>query len=110
MFEIAGIDYERKYGRADVDYESWFSEWSKMLARRMTRSEILREMGVAQKETSRAAKSHHEAIKKTTSMSSNSQRRAHARNVVAASGEYHIALSGALEIHDLFPENAKEDS
>ena len=79
----------------------------KGLAKRMTRAEILRELGVASCESAKAAKAHHNAIARSSSMSSNSQRRAQARNVVAAAGEYKIALSGALEIHDLFPEHGK---
>ena len=109
MSEIAGVDCERKYGRDDIEYETWYSEWMKGLAKRMTRDEVLRELGVASGESARAAKTHHDAIARSSSMSSNSQRRAQARNVVAAAGEYKIALSGALEIHDLFPEHGKSD-
>lgn len=40
-------------------------------------------------------------------MQSASAARAHSRNTVAAAGELKGALSGALEIHELFPEHAK---
>ena len=41
-------------------------------------------------------------------MTSQSQRRAQSGNVVAAAGEEKIAVRGALEIYDLFPEHTKE--
>lgn len=104
--EVAGIDYERKYGRDDVDYHTWYSDWSKRLARTMTREQILHALGANQQDVGRATQAHLRAVQSTTSMSSNSQRRAQSRNVVAAEGEKGIALSGALEIHDLFPEHA----
>jgi hypothetical protein len=39
-------------------------------------------------------------------MSGQSARRAHARNCVAAAGDELIAIRGAIEIHELFPEHA----
>lgn len=100
-------DYERKYGREDVDYETWYSDWMKQLARRHTRVELERLLGIKSAEASKAAQSHLRAIQATTSMQSNSQRRAQTGNVVRAAGDYMIALNGALEIHDLFPEHAQ---
>lgn len=100
----------RQYTRDDVEYDGWYSDWMKQLARTMTRSEIETALGIVSVEVKVAARLHHNAIARTTSMQGNSQGRAQAGNVVAAKGEYKIALSGALEIYDLFPEHAKDHS
>lgn len=71
-----------------------------------TRAELERMLGRASSESTAAARSHHAAVEATTSMAGQSARRAHARNRVAAAGDRAIAISGALEIHDLFPEHA----
>lgn len=97
----------RQYGREDVEYEAWYSDWAKTLATRYSRAEIETQLGITQAELSRSTHAHEAAIKATASMSGCSQRRAQARNCVAAAGEYRLALKGALEIHELFPEFAK---
>lgn len=97
----------RQYGRDDVDYSTWYSDWMKRLAKTYTKAEIEKRLGVAADAVAKAARTHLRAVQATHSMSSQSQRRAQSRNVVAASGEERIALSGALEIHELFPEHAK---
>lgn len=102
-------DYQRKYSREDVDYKTWYSEWQKRLAHNFTRAELESCLYRNRTKVRRAAYSHLRAIDATHSMSSNSTRRAHSRNVVAASGDKAIALKGALEIHDLFPEYAKQE-
>ena len=99
--------YQRMYGRDDVNYQTWYSDWSKSLAKIYTKQEIEKSLGIAQVKLSDAARTHHNAVARSTSMTSNSQRRAQSRNVVAASGELAIALRCALEIHELFPEHAK---
>lgn len=99
---------ERKYDREDVDYETWYTPWMKMLAKNKTIFEIKKELGIATKEVSSAAAMHLKAIEKTTSMQSNSMARASSRNCIAGAGEYKGALSGALEIYELFPEHGKE--
>jgi hypothetical protein len=98
----------RQYERKDVDYGTWYSSWMKRLARTKTRAQIEVELGAASSKASSAADAHLRAIESTTSMTSNSARRAHARNSCAAAGDYKIALGGALEIHDLFPEYATQ--
>lgn len=100
--------YERQYGRDDINYRTWYSDWAKLLAQTYTRPEIETRLGVTQCDLSKAAKVHHRAVSKSTSMTSNSQHRAQSRNVVAATGDLARALRGALEMHDLFPEYAKE--
>lgn len=101
------LDGDRKYGREDVDYESFYSPWMKRLALAHTKAELERQLYGASAEASRAAKSHLRAVEASHSMSGQSMRRAHARNVTAAAGDTAIALRGAIEIHDLFPERAK---
>lgn len=97
----------RQYGREDVDYSTWYSEWSRLLAKRLTRPELEKRLGVVSTELGRATQSHLGAIQASASMTGCSQRRAQTGNVVAAAGEERLALSGALEIHELFPEHAK---
>jgi hypothetical protein len=98
----------RQYGREDVDYATWYSDWSKQLAKHYTRRELERRVGLASETASKAARTHLRAIQATHSMTSNSQRRAQSGNVVAAAGEEMMAVNGALEIYDLFPEHTKE--
>lgn len=98
----------RQYGRDDVDYATWYSDWMKSLARQHTRAKLEVMLHGKRSEAQRAARSHLRAIEATTSMQSQSQRRAQTGNVVTAVGEHRIALRGALEIYDLFPEHTKE--
>ena len=98
----------RQYGREDVEYVNWYSDWSKMLAKTMSRSEIEKKLGIASSKTKQAAMSHLRAVEASTSMQGASMRRAHARNVISSNGDYKIALEGALEIYELFPEFTKD--
>ena len=98
----------RQYGRDDVDYATWYSDWSKQLAKNYTRRELEKRAGIASKESSKAARTHLRAIQATHSMTSMSQRRAQSGNAAAAAGEEKIAINSALEIYDLFPEHTKE--
>lgn len=101
------MDTVRQYGRDDVNYDDWYSQWMKDLASKHTLGELQSKLGVTNGETAKAAGVHLRAIERTHSMTSNSAARAHSRNVVAASGDYSIAIRGAIEIHELFPEKAK---
>ncbi len=96
-----------QYTRDDVDFETWYSSWMKQLAKLFTVEELESKLYGAKKEANKSSRSHLRAIERTHSMGSNSQARAHARNVTAAAGDYAIALRGAIEIHKLFPEYAK---
>lgn len=96
---------ERKYGRNDVEYATWYSDWSKQLARTHTRAELEAMLGGAAAAGHAAGRAHLKAIERTTSMQSCSQARAQTGNVARATGDTRIAISGALEIHDLFPEH-----
>jgi hypothetical protein len=99
---------DRQYGREDVDYHTWYSDWMKMLARTKTRQELQEMYYGAAKEGKSATRAHLRTIEKTHSMQSQSQARSHMRNIVSASGDTKIAIDGALEIYDLFPEYTKE--
>lgn len=101
------LGYERQYGRYDVDYETWYSDWSKQMAKKHTRDELMAMLPGVQADTSRAAVSHGRIVGRTTSMDSLSQARAQMGNVVRANSERASAITSALEIHDLFPEHAK---
>jgi hypothetical protein len=102
----------RKYGREDIEkieggFDGWYSAWMKMLAVRFSRSEIEQRLGIASTAGAKAARRHLAAIDATSSMTGQSQRRAQTGNVARAAGEEAMALRGALEIHELFPECAK---
>ena len=96
-----------QYTRNDVDFETWYSSWMKQLAKSYTVKELEIKLYGAKSEAEKSSRNHLRAIQRTHSMSSNSQARAHARNITAAAGDYAIALRGAIEIHQLFPEQAK---
>lgn len=98
---------QRQYGRDDVDYATFYSAWMRRLAMLHTKSELERMAGVASTEAQRAALTHLRAIQRTGSMTGNSAARAHGRNVVSGAGETAAAARGAIEIHELFPEHAK---
>lgn len=96
-----------KYTRDDIDFETWYSSWMKILAKSYTLTELEQKIYSAKSDADRSSRSHLKAIQRTHSMTGNSQARAQARNVTAAAGDYIIALKGAIEIHELFPEYAK---
>jgi hypothetical protein len=104
------VEIVRQYGREDVSYETWYSAWSKQLAKNYTRAELEKRVGIASEAASKAARTHLRAIEATHSMTSQSQRRAQSGNVVRAAGEERMAVNGALEIYDLFPEHTKESA
>lgn len=102
------MDNTRQYGREDVKYDTWYSDWMKSLAKKHTRAELEQMLGLYTSEAKRASKSHLRAIEKSGSMLGNSSRRASTWNAVALTYDYRVAISGALEIYDLFPEHTLE--
>jgi hypothetical protein len=96
----------RQYEREDVDFNTFYSDWMKLLARTKSKSELERLLSGNRSAAKGAGYAHLRAIDATASMHGQCARRAHSRNVVTAAGDYGIALRGALEIHDLFPEHA----
>lgn len=95
----------RQYERHDVDYETWYSPWMKRLAKTHTRAELEFMLLGASAEATKAGYSHLRAIEASASMDGCASRRAALRNVVSAAGDKAIALRGAIEIYDLFPEH-----
>ncbi|CAJ9291915.1 Uncharacterised protein [Burkholderia pseudomallei] len=100
----------RQYGRDDIQFETWYSDWMKRMAATYTLDELRQMLGATEAEAGRACKQHHDAIGKSTSMQSGSARKAHARNLVESAGQRRIAITGAIEIHELFPEHAKQSA
>lgn len=91
----------------ELGFFTWYSSWSRLLAKGKTRKELERESKRVQRAIDKAATSHLRAVEATHSMTGSSQRRAQSRNVLAAAGDLRSELRAALEIHDLFPEHAK---
>lgn len=106
---LCHLPVNRQYGREDVEYDSWYSDWMKVLARTKTRKQLESMLGTSARDAAAGAASHLRAIEATGSMTGCSQRRAQMGNATSAAGEKMIAVSGALEIHDLFPEHAHND-
>lgn len=88
-------------------YES-YSLWSRQLANMYTFDELKKELSKCESNTEKYAKQHLDAIEATTSMTSQSQRRAHARSNVQGNYEKKCALRNAIELHDLYPEKCKK--
>lgn len=99
---------DRKYGRNDVIYDEFYSSWMKSLASSYSKIELEIMLYGAKSKARESAKCHARAIERTSSMTGNSMSRAHARNSTAAAGDAAIAINGAIEIHELFPEHANK--
>ena len=95
------------YTREQINYDAWYSSWMKQLALNYTLIELERKLHGNRKRVGKEAASHLRAIDASGSMSSQSQRKAQSRNVLAATGDEMIALSDAIEIYELFPEHTK---
>jgi hypothetical protein len=98
---------ERKYGREDVDYETFYSSWMRQLASNHHKNELEIMLYGAKAAAETSTRTHLNAIQKSSSMTGRSMARAHARNCASLSGDRGIAISGAIEIHELFPEHAR---
>ncbi len=85
-----------------------YSAWSRQFAKNNTKSDLENRLAEVEKDLSKATASHLRAIDKSTSMQSNSQRRAQGRNVVSGLGDEKMALKNALEIHNFYPEKSKQ--
>jgi len=56
------MSWERKYGREDIDYETWYNDWSKLIARTKTLAEIKKDLGIVDVELGKAtARAEHKA-------------------------------------------------
>ena len=96
----------RQYGRSDVDFDAFYSDWMKRLAAQYSKGELEARLPGKCADVARSTAAHLRAIDATTSMKGQSSRRAHTRNCAAAAGEELMAIRGAIEIHELFPEHA----
>jgi len=88
-------------------YEA-YSDWSRLIAYNYTKEEIETVIYGAQSKRSSLAKSHLNAINKSTSMQSNSQARAQTGNSFRGNYEKLNAYENALEIHDNYPDKSKQ--
>lgn len=108
--KTVGMSELRFYTRVPVapqwKYEE-YSQWARTLAKSYTKKELEKKIGKVKIALSKASASHLRAIDKSTSMSSNSQARAHGRNSVVGAYEEKNALENALEIHQYYPSEAK---
>lgn len=98
----------RQYGREDVDYDTFYTDFMKHLAKTYTKEELLDKLNKETNTIKKATKTHLVSIEKSTSMRSNSSSRASSRQSVSGHSLNISYISGALEIHDLFPEFAKK--
>ena len=87
-------------------YES-YSLWSRQLAELYTVKELQKVVNECEGLGNKYAKQHLSAIEATTSMQSQSQRRAHARNNLTGNYEKKRAYSNAIELHKYYPERCK---
>ena len=104
------MDTTRQYGRDDVNYDTWYTDYMKLLAETRTRPELNEKIYEKSIEGKAAAKSKLRAMERTGSNLSMSSTRASLGNVVRAAGDTKIAVAGALEIYDLFPEHTLEQN
>ena len=81
-----------------------YSDWSKQIAKLNTVEEIEKIILECEKYSDKYARQHLAAIESTTSMQSQSQRRAQTRNNVTANYEKKRAYQNALEIKKYYPE------
>ncbi len=84
-----------------------YTPYARQFARNYTRAELVEMLAGAEAAQKAYAMQHLGAIKKTTSMQSNSSRRANARNKAGANYEKLNAIRNAIEIHDVWPEHSK---
>ena len=85
-----------------------YSLWSRQIAANYTVAQIEKGLNICLANTGKYAAQHLAAIEKTTSMQSNSQRRAQSRNNVTGNYERKRAYMDALELHRFYPERCKK--
>ena len=86
-----------------------YSAWARQLAATYSRADLEKMLRETERELERATASHLRAVSASTSMSSQSQRRAQARNRVTGVAERKRALKDALEILQHYPDKAKRE-
>jgi len=90
-----------------LEYEA-YSEWSRLIAKNNTVKEIESVIYGAQNKRKALSDSHLNAIKKSTSMQSNSQARAQTGNSLRCNYEKFNAYKNALELYEFYPEKCKQ--
>ena len=85
-----------------------YSHFSRRLAETKTNEDLQKMLGEEDYKTAKLVTSHLRAIEKTTSMQSNSQRRAHSRNSLGLNYDNKSAIKNALEIYKYYPLKTKE--
>ncbi len=85
-----------------------YSQWHQGLAKSYTKSELEKMLYKEQGKSDKYAQSHLKSISKTSSMQSNSQRRAQGRNNLESNYNHIRAYTNALEIHKFYPDKAKK--
>ena len=88
-------------------YES-YSLWSRQLAESYTVKELQAVLINLEGLSGKYAKQHLSAIEATTSMQSQSQRRAHARNNLSGNYEKKQAYRNAIELHQNYPAKCRK--
>lgn len=88
-------------------YET-YSLWSRQLAELYTVKELQKVVSECEGLSDKYARQHLAAIEATTSMQSQSQRRAHARNNLTGNYEKKRAYSNAIELHKYYPERCRQ--
>ncbi len=86
-------------------YES-YSLWSRQLAKSYSVKELQKELDKCDVLSDKYARQHLAAIKATTSMQSQSQRRAQTGNNVRGNYERKQAYKNAIELHSTYPEHS----
>lgn len=85
-----------------------YSSWSRQLAKNYTIEELQKVVYECDYLTSKYSMQHLSAIEKSTSMNSQTQRKAHARNNVSLNYEKKRAYQNAIELHQYYPEKCKK--
>jgi len=100
----------RQYERKDVNYETWYSPWMRMLAKNNTLAELEAKLNGNRYQHKKESAAHLRAIEsggRGTGQTA-SARTVKASSVSGARGDERIAIGGAIEIYALFPEHTKE--
>jgi hypothetical protein len=84
-----------------------YSSWSRQLAKNYTLKELKKVAGECESLTDKYAKQHLSAIEATSSMQSQSQRRAQTKNNLTGNYEKKTAYNHAIELYKYYPEKCK---
>jgi hypothetical protein len=92
--------------KPEFKYEA-YSQWSRLIASKETKEVIEKEIFKLEGKRNILATSHLKAVVSSTSMQSNSQRRAQAGNALRGNWERLNAYRNALELYEYYPEKCK---